>query len=37
MQAPQQKMQGSLNCADAVTFVAPTAQSRMPGQESCQL
>ena len=36
MQAPQQKMQGSRNCADAATFVAPMARLRMPGQEPCQ-
>ena len=37
LQAPQQKMQGSRSCADAATFVVPTAQFRMPGQEPCQL
>jgi len=35
LQAPQQKMQGSRSCADAATFVVPTAQFRMPGQEPC--
>ncbi len=36
MQAPQQRMQGSRNCADAATFVVPTEQWTMPGQEPCQ-